>query len=140
MTAAELRTSVAAAIAATQVVIATASAGEYTSVIELEAAVGAVRATIDALLPSISTVWGVKANPLLVHLQALAARLLDLRELVNDAGQVIEDITDRETSLIEIATASYGDWTRWTEVADLNRRLPAPARIPAGTTVVRHAR
>ncbi len=138
-TAAELQVSVAAAISAAAAIGVAAEAGEYSSVLELEAAVGAARTTIDGLLADISTVWGVEANPLLVALRELAARLLDLRELVDDAGATVEETLDRESSFVELAILRYGDWERWTELADLNRQVATPARIPAGTTLVRYA-
>jgi len=138
-TATELRASVAAAIAASAAVGTSAAAGEYSSVLELEAAVASCRTDIHALLEDVTTVWGLEANPLLVALRELAARLLDLRELVDDAGATVEEVLDRELSLVELAVLRYDDWTRWTEIADLNRALSTPARIPAGITVVRYA-
>jgi len=139
LTATELQASILEALDAADLVIAAALAGEYSSVLEAEAAIGATRALIQALLPQISTVWGVRANATLVHLRAVAARLLDLRELVDDSGATIEVTLDREASLVELAVNWYGDWERWTELADLNRRLSRPARVPAGTTLVRYA-
>ncbi len=138
-TAAELQTAVLAALDDADVVIAAAKDGEYSSTLEAEAAIGAVRTTIHGLLTEISTTWGPKGNPLLVQLRTLAALLLDLRELVDDAGATVEVTLAREASLIELAVEWYSDWERWTELADLNRRLSKPARIPAGTILVRYA-
>lgn len=139
MTAAELRTAISTAISTALEISASATAGEYSSLATLEADINAVRSTISELLPLVSSTWGVPGTPLQTQLRALAASLLDLRHLVDEAAQIVSETTDRESSLIELAVRWYQDWTRWTELADLNRGLRAPSAIPAGTTLVRYA-
>lgn len=139
MTATELRAAITAAISAALEISTAAAAGEYSSLATLESDANAVRATVGVLLPLIGSTWGIPGFPLQTHLSTLAAALLDLRELVTESGQRVEDVLDRESSLIELATERYQDWTRWTEIADLNRGLSSPSAIPVGTTVVRYA-
>lgn len=140
-TAAEtLRAEIAAAIVDADAVIATAKAGGYATVVEVDAAVMAVRGTLAPLLSRVSVEWGVDGQPLHAALRHLAARLLDLRSAVSDATTTVDEELDRPASLVELAVKHYRDFSRWTELAALNPNLAHPGIIPAGTTVVRLAR
>lgn len=106
----------------------------------LEPEVVALRTRIAELLPEIDLLWGAEGMPLRVALVDLASRLADLLGQVQEGAVIVSITTDRETSLIELAIAQYGDWTRYTEIGDLNRMAAAdPSRIRAGTTMVLHA-
>lgn len=122
--------------------VATAAAeGEFTSVLEYEAAANGIRARITLLAPQASAEWGARAEPVLRRLRELAARLLDLRAAVADATATLEITVTRTTSLIELAVERYQDFSRWTELAELNRHLEHPGFIRPGTSVVvMHAR
>lgn len=134
------RIAVQAALDAAADVIARASAGEYTSTREVEAAIMSARALIAAVRPHVSTIWGIAGHPLHSRLGELAARLLDVQTAVSGATETIEEVTDRTTSLIELAVKYYSDYARYPSLAALNPDIPHPGIIPPGTTVVRYVR
>ena len=72
--------------------------------------------------------------------QAGAMLIIARRALVTDSVSIITEPTQRPSNAISLAYAWYGDYSRWTELLDLNPALPWPARIPEGMTLVRHGR
>lgn len=136
----DMKASLRDAISAADQIISKVSLGSYKTVALLEADIAAVRTTIQALLPQVSSLWGIEGNPTIVAFRELAARLLDLRPLVDDALATITLTTTRETSLIELAVERYGDWSRWTDLSALNPQFRDPSRVLAGTQVVCHVR
>lgn len=139
-TRATLRAAIAVAIADATTVLGTAQADGWLGVKDAESDINQVRAALSALLPQISTEWGVDGYPLHAALRQLAARLLDLRAAVTDVETTVVEQLDRPTSLIELAVRHYGDYTRWTDISALNPNLRHPGDIRPGTSVVRHAR
>lgn len=129
----------ATALASAARVIATAKAGGYTTIASGETAINGVRAQLHNLIPEICSLWGADGNASVRALRALGGSLLDLRALLTDTDATIIETLAVETSLIRLATTWYGDFSRYTELADLNPHLPTPGRIPAGTEIVRRA-
>lgn len=135
-----MRAAITAAIAEANTVIAAAKAGAYTTVAEGEQAINSVRAQLHTLITQVCTYWGADGNATVRELRALGARLLDLRGLIKDTNATVTEVLTRTSSLISLAVEWHGDYTRWTEIAALNPRLPHPGRIVAGTLVVRRVR
>lgn len=136
MTSAELKAALADIADAADAVVTSATAGEYTSIAAGEAAINDVRASIASALASVDTVWGVDGATVRLWLMTLAAALLDLRARLSDALATTTIVTDRPTSAVLVAVAQYGDFTRWTEIADLNPHVVDPSTIRAGTPLV----
>lgn len=139
-TRAALRTSVAATIAAADLVIATASADAYGTPAAFEAAANEVRATITSLVPQLAAEWGVDSTALVRTLRTLAARLLDLRAVISAENATIQWVTPRTTSYVQIAAARYADVTRWSELVALNPHSRHPGFIAEGTELTLYVR
>lgn len=113
---------------------------ELTVASEYEREAGAVRTRIAAAIADVDELWGARGWPTITSYQALAARLADLRQFMVEDQVPITITIERPTSCIELAVELYQDYTRWTEIADLNRRtMPHPGFLRPGQEVLVHA-
>lgn len=141
MTRTELQAQIADVVSQAEALIEAVDDGTISSAALYEGAANPVRTQIAELIPLVSAEWGVDSYPTIRALKTLAAALVDLRSAVVDATATLTVTVDRETSLIELAVERYQDFSRWTELAELNPDLPHPGSISPGTAVVvMHAR
>lgn len=112
------------------------SADQVTSTERYETEANDIRLRIKTAIGEVYALWGVRGEPVAVQLRSLAARLVDLRAAVSDATRTYVLTVPRPVSLLELAVELYDDWTRWTELAALNRGLAHPGGIEAGAQVV----
>lgn len=110
--------------------------GDYTSIAHYEADAAEIRAQVGPLCAELEQEWGVDAFPVVRLLRATAAKLLVLRSAISETTQTLEIIVRRDTSAVELAAERYQDWTRWTEICELNPDMQHPGRIRAGSAVV----
>lgn len=138
MSRASLKADVATVVADAEALIAGVAAGEFT-VSTFEPAVNSIRTRMADLVAQLEAEWGVGAVPTVAALRQLGVSLLDLRSQVQEGNEVIVEVVDRVTSLLELAWTWYGDAARWVELAAMNPGLRHPAFLVAGDQVVRHA-
>lgn len=139
MTRAQLREEYEGLVAEAQAITAAVAANEY-RIPAYEADVNALRTAMATWIEAAELEWGARAVPAISALRTLGVALLDLRSQVQPGDEDIEQVIDREISLLELAHQWYGDASRWTELAARNTGLRHPGFVPPGTTLVRHAR
>lgn len=139
MTRSELRAAIQAALDAASAIVTAVDAGEVATAQDFETAVGDVRESLAELIPLVDAEWGADSIATVLALQAVGARLLDLRVLITDGRDQLVESVQRLASWPELAVSWYADVDRWTELAGLNRAVPHPGFIRPGTQVVRYA-
>lgn len=132
---------VAAAVAAATLVADAADAGLYATRQAAESAIAAARTAIQTAIDAVRTAYPVTGFPVVQHLKALAAGLLELGRTLAEALATETITLLSERGLLDLARERYadaadGDLVGWAvKLHALNPTLPTPTRIPSGTTL-----
>lgn len=100
-----------------------------------EASVEGAREAIQAAIDTARAAHPLASAPLVQRLSALAARLLDVLEVVGVAPMTTTITLTAERGVLDLAWELYRDPARGAELMEINS-LREPWAIPAGTVLV----